>query len=381
MPKPNPIVRNTVARTPILRVLIASLTLAFALDAGALAQFGTLPRAIVEAPSISGAQRAEIDEFVAGRLDDAVGTDAADAAEAREDLLTPLEMGDASPAFRRAYEESLSGFFEGLASRADIPSIIAVLRFSGELATRESASRIIAALDHPDTGVRLFAARSAGRVLTTTATRRGAMNARELDTLIEALGRRAAGDDDALFRAACIRALGEGGALPSSRFIEQRGACVRLMCEGASSMVASIDPGAAPGPEARAAVHAAGRATSSLSRVGADATPGSVRAAVALGADMIALELGGVIESTIPGVDERALAVTLVRSGESLLYFALREHAELEGGNPGSVQQTDLAAMLESGEDRGFRNAAALLLGPGSPIVTVFGFEDDRFVN
>jgi len=370
-----------IARNPFVRTLLAAFVLAAALDGAAMAQFGTLGRGVTESPSISGSQRAQIDGFVSSRLDDAVGGDAFEAADAREDLLAPLETPGASPAFRRAYEESLSAFFEGLALRADTQAAITVLRFSGELGTRDSAQRIIAALDHSDLGVRLFAAGSAGRVLTRASRVGPAMRASDLDALIAALGERAKGDGDPIFRSACVRALGAGGMLPGTDLGAQRGACVQLMCESASAMTPAIDPGAEADAAARAAVHAAGSATSSISQVGVDATPGAVRAAVALGADMIALGLSGVIDGTVPPAGERALLVTIVRSGESLLYFAMREHAELKGRNPGSVSQTDLAAMLGAGEDRDFRNAAALQLGPGSPIVTEFGFDDERFVN
>ena len=366
--------------TRIARMLIAALALA-AMSAPALAQFGTLPRSITETPSVSASQRAEIESFVSGRLEDATENDGLEAAEARRDLATPLLTPGVSVAFRRAYDNALTPVFGGLDARADAGSAIAALRLAGELGTPDAVARIRSALSHDDLGIRVFAAGRAGRVFRVTTRSGAALEPAELDALIDELGAGAADDAHPEFRGACMRALGAGAMLPASAFGVQRGASIERMSTAGSTMVGSLGGSIEPDPLVRAIVQAAGDGTSSLSAVGVRTAPEAVRAAAALGADMIALGLSGVVNETIGSPGERGLVVTVVRSGESLLYFALREHAQNTGANPGSVEQTDLAAMLEAGEDRDFRNAAALLLGPGSPIVTEMDFKDDRFVN
>ncbi|MBO6514624.1 MAG: hypothetical protein JJ974_11725 [Phycisphaerales bacterium] len=343
----------------------------------AAAQTTSLSVSIVEAASVGGSQRDQIQSFADHWSGRALQSDSQQASRAQAKLLEPLINPRVSIAFRQAYDESLGAYFDQLSSNGDIGSTLSALRISGELGTEDSVARIIAGLEHRDPGVQIFAAGRAGRVFRTTAANGPALSIVDLDKLIAALKKAASGGDQALV-GACIQSLGQGGSLPSDEFLAQRARSLSVMCDAASEQVVSDSD---LETRARMAMQASSFATNSLLQVGEDSNTEAVRSAVALGANMIAISLSDVINSTMPAVGERDLQVTLVRSGESLLYFALREHAELNRRPIGNVEQTAFADLLEEGEDRSFRNQAALLLGPGSPIVTEFDFEDDQFVN
>lgn len=344
----------------------------------AIAQIGSLPASITNARTVSASDSARIAEFVSTFRDNAVSDNPFTSSQARSELMSPLSGAIPSVAFRRAYDEALTPVFDALPD--DIGGTLTKLRIAGELGTVRAARLITEALDHDDDAVRVFAAGRIGRVLRMTAASGLAMPNSELDSFIERAGRAAMDARILEVRDACARSLGAGGSLPSRDLGAQRGRCVELMALAAAPLLDNPDADELR-EVARICVRAAGDATASLSDVGQDATSGAVRENVALAGEMIALGFSKVVRGTMPGGDDRAVFVTLVRSGEALLYFALREHAELNGRNPGNVEQTNLAALLEANEDRDFRDAAALLLGPGSPVVTQFGFEDDRFIN
>lgn len=363
--------------TRTLRILTLLLTTVLAPNA--LAQgVSALPLSIVEKPSISSSERAQIAQFVSEKTPDVTSSDLSRANRARQNLLAPLSNTRVSIAFRRAYDEALTPVMEALEAQDNVGATLTRLRLAGELGTTNASRMIVSALDSDDLSVRIFAAGRAGRVLRTTAANGPALTSGDLNTLIERLGATATSTDNPSLLAACVSALGQGGSLPSSDLRDQRGRSIELMCNAASEAVreaSSIEQ------SERLAMIASGIATNSLFQVGQSSTQGATKAAVALGADMIAVALDDIVNKRIPSVDDRAIHVALVQAGESLLYYAQTEHAEITGRNPSSVQQTNLNALLKAGEDRDFRNNAALLLGPGSPIVETFGFADDRFVN
>lgn len=363
--------------TRTLRIL--TLALIALLASSSLAQgVSALPLSIVEKPSISTSERAQINQFVTEKVSDVVSTDLSRANRARQNLLAPLSNTRVSIAFRRAYDEALAPVMEALAAQDDVGATLTRLRLAGELGTTGASRMIVAALDDEDLAVRIFAAGRAGRVLRTTSANGPALTSGDLSALIEKLGSTAMATDDRSLLTACVNALGQGGSLPSSDLREQRGRSIELMCTAVSNAVREAD---SIEQTDRLAMIASGLATNSLFQVGQSATQGATKAAVALGADMIVVALDDIVNKRIPGVADRAAHVALVQAGESLLYYAQTEHAEITGANPTSVQQTNLHATLKAGEDRDFRNRAALLLGPGSPIVETFGFADDRFVN
>lgn len=360
-------------------------TLSLALTFGALtlvasptmAQTTSLSVSIVEATSVGGTQRDQINSFASHWSERALTSDAQQTSRAQAKLLEPLVGARVSISFRRAYDEALGSYFDQLASKGDIGSTLSALRIAGELGTENSIKLIIEGLDHSDAGVRIFAAGRSGRAFRTTASNGAALSVVDLDALISKLEAVSAGGDRALVGAS-IQALGQGCSLPSNEFLAQRARCLSVMCNTASELV--LDDSDLQS-RARLSMLASSSATFSLLQNGEDSNYDAVRSAVALGSNMIAISLSDVINGTIPPVDARELHVTLVRSGESLLYYALLEHAEINRRPAGKVQLTTFAGLLEAGDDRNFRNKAALLLGPGSPIVTNFKFKDDQFVN
>jgi hypothetical protein len=363
---------------PIFKIAAIGM-LNVAMTTSAIGQTTTLPLSIVESASVSGSQQSQIASFASHWSQRATESDAQASARAQTKLIEPLINDRVSISFRRAYSDALGGFFDKLQSNGDVSSTFTALRIAGELGTSRGTRIILDGLESDDAGTRIFAAGRAGRTFRTTATNGPALSANDLNSLIKKLDMLADSSDDQSLVSACIQALGYGCSLPSKDFLQARAMCISAMCDAAGSQLTSGDSDLES--RVRLAMLGSGAATNSLLQVGENSNKDGIKSAVALGADMISIALSQVISSTMPGVNDRDLQVALVRSGESLLYFALREYAELNRKPVGNVQQTQFAQLLEAGEDRDFRNQAALLLGPGSPIVTEFGFADDRFVN
>jgi len=350
-----------------------------ALVSPALSQTTSLPLSTIEAATVGGTQQSQISSYVDHWSQRATGADSQQAARAQTKLIEPLINSRVSISFRRAYSDAMGPLFDQLEADNNIGSTLLALRIAGELGTSKSSKLILSSLDSDDAGVQIFAAGRAGRTFRTTAANGPALAANDLNLLIAKLDALASSTTDESLIGVCIQALGHGCSLPSDDFLAARAECLRAMCDAASKQLDASSSDLES--RVRLSMLGSGAATNSLLQIGEDSNHEAVKAAVALGADMISIALSAVLSDSLPPVNNRALHVTLVRSGESLLYFALREHAELERRSIGNVQQTAFADLLEAGEDRDFRNAAALLLGAGSPIVTDFGFADDRFVN
>ncbi len=350
-----------------------------ALVSPALGQTTALPPSTVEAAAVGGSQQSQITSFVNHWGERAIGTDSQQASRAMTKLVEPMISSRVSISFRRAYSDALGSLFESFQSNGDIGSTLSALRLAGELGTTKSTQIILGGLDSDDAGVRIFAAGRAGRTFRTTAANGPAMSANDLSSLISKLESVSDSTNDQSLISACVQALGHGCSLPSDDFLAARADCIRIMCDAAGKQLSSDSSDL--DSRVRMSMLASGAATNSLFQSREDSTHEAVKSAVGLGANMISIALSEVISGTMPEIEGRAMQVTLVRSGESLLYFALREHAELNGRSASGVEQTAFADLLEAGDDRSFRNKAALLLGPGSPIVTDFNFADDEFVH
>jgi len=369
--------KSTLLSNLTLMTLAGLLNLALVTHANA--QMGTIPLSTVESPSLNGSQQSQIADFVAHWSQRASGADSQQTSRAKAKLVEPLINSRVSISFRRAYSDALNAYIDQLQSNADIGSTMLALRLSGELGTTRATKMVLAGLNSDDLGTRVFAAGRIGRIFRTTAANGPALSASDLNSLITELESIADSQTDESVLSAAIQALGVGSTLPSNDFLAQRSRCIIAMCNAASAQLMSDDSDLES--RVRIAMLGAGAATNSLFQNGEDSTEEAVKASVELGANMISVALSEVIHQTIPGVDGRSIHVASVRSGESLLYFALRKHAELHRRPVDNVQQTAFADLLQAGEDRDFRNQAALLLGPGSPINTTFGFADDAFVN
>jgi len=357
----------------------AFVALNLVLATSAIGQTTTMPLSTIEAASIGGTQQSQISSFVDHWGERAASADAQAASRAQTKLLEPLINSRVSIAFRSSYSDALGSYFDSLTSAGDIGSTFSALRLAGELGTARSTQIIMNGLDSHDAGVRIFAAGRAGRTFRTTAANGPALPANDLTSLINKLASITKSSDDQYLISACVQSLGQGCNLPSKDFLAARALCLAAMCDAAGAQLTNGDSDLES--RVRIAMLGSGAATNSLFQIGEDSTNAAVKSAVALGADMISIALSEVINGTMPSTDNRDLYISLVQSGESLLYYALRENAELKRKPVGNVQLTAFADLLQAGKDRDFRNQAALLLGAGSPIVTEFGFNDDRFVN
>lgn len=367
-------------RQPVLSRMIILGALGLAMTSPALGQTTTLQLSTIEGAALGGSQISQISSFVDHWSSRALESDSQSAFRAQSKLVEPLINSRVSISFRRAYSDALGSYLDQLHTNGDIGSTLSMLRLAGELGTTKSTKILIEAIGSDDAGIQIFAIGRAGRTFRTTAANGPALSANDLNSLVSKLKEISGTSKDSAILGACLQTFGHGSTLPSGDFLAVRADCMIAMCDAASNQL--IKPGASDlESRARLAMVGSGAATFSLLQNGENSNEEAVKSAVALGADMISIALSGVLEGTLPGVADRELQVTLVRSGESLLYFALQKHAELNGRSPSSVKQTAFADLLEAGEDRSFRNKAALLLGAGSPIIEAFDFADDRFVH
>jgi hypothetical protein len=372
--------RTKSTRYTSLRHLITAGALGLVISTPALGQTTTLQTSTIESASLGGSQISQISSFVDHWSSRALESDSQSAMRAQTKLVEPLINPRVSISFRRAYSDALGSYFDQLDTNGDVGSTLSMLRLAGELGTTKSTEILINAMGSDDAGIQIFAIGRAGRTFRTTAVNGPALSVNDLGSLVSKLKEISGASTDPAVLDACLQSYAHGSTLPSGDFLAARADCMKAMCDAASKQL--INPGKSDlETRARLAVVGSGAANFSLLQNGEDSTNEAIKSAVALGADMISIALSDILDGTMPGIDDRGLQTSLVRSGESLLYFALKKHAELNGRSPVSVKQTQLAVLLEAGEDRDFRNKAALLLGAGSPIVTTFDFADDRFVH
>lgn len=353
------------------------------LSPAALAQLGSdLPRSIVEAISIGSAQRTQIDEFIASWSERAASDNPQDNKRALESLTKPLQERGVSVAFRQAYAQSVAPLMKSLDEKDAVGAKLSALRIAGDLATPNMVSRIKNAMSDEDLGVRLFAVSRAGQAFSTTATHGTAITSADATSLITEIQRVGAQDgiDHELLRA-CVRALSQGTRLPSRDVGDARSQSIMALSEIVGSRLQALSASDDPAFIQGLALDAASASTQSISDISATTTPQAAKAAVGLGGDIISVALRRVLGKTIEPVAQRDMAVRSVQSGETLLYFARRKAAELRGDPVTGIQTTAFADQLGKGDDRRFRDDASVLLGPGSPIVTTFGFKNDRFLH
>ncbi|MDF1810158.1 MAG: hypothetical protein P1U42_10735 [Phycisphaerales bacterium] len=347
-----------------------------------IAQSGSdLPRSTVEAISINGAQRTQIESFIEAWTVRAEGDNAADTRKALEALTKPLQERGVSVAFRQAYATAITPLMNSLESSDSIGAHLSSLRIAGDLGTPTAATRIKAGLNSDDLGVLIFATSRAGQLFSTTKRHGPAMTPNDAIGVIDALKASATNSsaEPELLRAS-IRALSIAASLPSNDMGDARSHAIVALADIVGPRLRSLSVSDDPSFELGLSIDASAASTVSISDISSQTTPEAVKAAVGLGADVISISLRRVLGKTIEPTSERDLTVRATRAGETLLYFSLQKHAELSNVVNGNIRQTSFADQLESGDDKAFRNAASLHLGPGSFVVTEFDFADERFL-
>jgi hypothetical protein len=366
----------------IAQSIVCSVALAGLSNISSAQSSADLPMSTVEAISISGSQRSQINDFVAAWSERALGDNAQDTKRAIESLTKPLQERGVSVAFRQAYAQAITSLMTELDNKDTIGATLASLRLAGDLATPSAASKVRTSINSEDLGVQLFAVSRVGQIFTATKNFGPAMTPNDANSLINAIDEIASdtSTDPELLRA-CVRALSVGTGLSTKDMGDARSRSIIALANAVGPRLRELSVNMDPSYAQGLSVDAASAATTSISDIGSETTPEAIKAAVGLGGDIISISLRRVMGNTIDQVNDRDLTIKSIQAGEALLYFALREHAEINNKSAGSVLQTKFAAQLTEGNDRAFRNDASLLLGPGSDIVRMFEFADNRFVN
>jgi hypothetical protein len=340
-----------------------------------------LPRSTIETISVNGGQRTQIEQFVNNWLPRLTSENASDNKRALEALTTPLHGRGVSIAFRQSYSQLLIPTIDELINDRGIQGKINALRISGDLATPAASARIRRLLNDDDAGVRLFAVASAGRLFQSAGVHGPAITDSDASALINAILENARSNtDDAEYTHACARAFVEATTIPTRDLTATRSNAIIALSDLVGEHLSTLDADEDPKFVQGLALDASSATTVSISDISATINADAARAAVRLGADVIALPLRRVIAKTIEPQGERDLTVRSVQAGETLLYFARRKGAELGGRSSTGIDTTSFSDLLKSGNDRDFRNQAAALLAPGGTIDSNYKF-GDRFLN
>lgn len=341
-----------------------------------------LPRSTIETISVNAGQRSQIENFVNNWASQATSGDASNVKQALEALTEPLHGRGVSIAFRQSYAQLLMPTIDQLLEEDEVQSKISALRLAGDLATPAAANRVRRLINDDDAGVRLFAVASAGRLFESAGVHGPAITDSDASALIDTIidSAREQGSDREHTRA-CARALTDATTIGTRDLTATRSNAIIALSELVGDQLIGLNDDDDPSFAQSLALEAASATTASISDISATVNADAARAAVRLGADIVAIPLRRVIAKTIEPQGERGMTASSVQAGETLLYFARRKAAEIDGRSITGIETTNFSNQLESGNDRDFRNDAAALLAPGGPIVSGFGFEDDRFLN
>lgn len=341
-----------------------------------------LPRSTIETISVNSGQRTQIQEFVNNWSQRVMSDSASDNKRALEALTEPLHGRGVSIAFRQAYAQMLMPVTDELIGRGTIQGKLNALRILGDLATPPAAQRVRTLLNDEDQGVQLFAVSSAGRIFLSASVHGPAMAESDATSLISAVLENATNNTDNQEQTrACARALATATTIGTRDLPNTRSRALVALSDLVSMHIDALGDNDDPSFAQTLALDAASASTTSISDISATVNADAAKAAVRLGAEIVALPLRRVIAKTIEPQGEREKTIRSVQAGETLLYFARRKAAEIAGRGVGGIDTTGFSKLLETGEDRDFRNRAAALLGPGGPIVSQFGFDDDEFLN
>lgn len=343
----------------------------------ALAQTrATLPGSVIEAASIGGAERSQIDAFVAALAPAATGNDAEAATRARKELVAPLTGTRPSVAFRQAFSQSASSMLTSMIASDDPGARLGGLRLAGHLGTGDTVAMVRGALQDSDAGVRLFAAVQAGRVFEVTNTAGPALTESQATQLIDALKASATAESGPKYIQTVIRALGSAAQLRLRDLPNTRSHALDALAKVATDRARAIQPADLLAHQ-ETLLLATSIATRSVSEAGTTVSDAAAKSAAELGGQILAITLARQTQNLM-GSDPEG-DIRLLNAGESLIYFARRRQVENARGNPGSVPQTKLAELFRA-QDRGFRNELVRLIGPGSDFLRQFGLPNDRFV-
>ncbi len=340
----------------------------------------SLPASIVESNTLNGASLQQITGFVGSLSEAAMSEDYEDAKRAQDRLLTPLADRDISVAFRQAYADALSSMIRELQASDQVGHKLFALRLAGELSTTASIRMIREQLDADDAGTRLFAIGRARRVFEITGAHGLAVSSTEIEGLVDAVFAQGDSGENPLILDAVVRALAAGTALPGSDLAGARNQSIQSLSDLVSPILASLDGTQPPEPAYRIGLRASSALTSSVSDVNGDVTTESTSAAIRLAGNMLAVSLREIIDSNPPLGRNRDVTIRVVQSADALLYFSGLKHAELRSRPSSSVELTDFAALLREGDDRGYRNAVALLLSANSELVNTHKLDANEFI-
>lgn len=370
---------------PFLTILAAATPLL--LSSAAAAQVGArgpLPTDTITARTLDPRQVADIADFVRDGLARLADEDPAGVKAGRKSLQEPLHGAAPSAAFRQEYSRAISDGLSRLSKDARELVAINALLVAGDLATDRGIAVLDAALNDARPAVRYQAIAGLGRTIDAI-DRGGALDDKSALAVVTRLGGLLAREADPIVVDRLILSLVEATEVTKPNFELLRPRAFLQLAETMSARIRAL--GRAPENEGmlRAALRVTTYLRDGLTSPQRPMGPEEIRAASALGGDLIAYTLDRLDKGDFPasGLDteearsRRLLVRDLVAGGETIVYFSL---AAL-GAPP---VQTNLKASFEAATpsgDTAFATGARQLVARGGILTAPpFGFAQDRFL-
>lgn len=145
---------------------------------------GGLPEGITTAQTLSPQQVDALQAFVREQIQGLTSGDMMQVQKSRDALLTPLESGAVSVAFRLRMSEALAPTLADLAARPDEHTAFNALRLAGTLATDAAVGAVRKGLTDPRPAVRYGAALAARLTIEAVANKRSPLPQGQIDALI-----------------------------------------------------------------------------------------------------------------------------------------------------------------------------------------------------
>lgn len=340
-----------------MKALLAAVILAVCCAAPvARAQLDPLPSP--EKTSYPDAELAQINAYMAKRVDSIVEGEAKVREKAKAEILIPLRRAGVSVAFRRAVSNAVLAKLTAAADSADEDVVINALFVLAEIADDASRQVVQQHTDDDAQTIRYAAVVAMRRTFSVVDTFAPAIDPSRVGEMVSHLERRLGDEQDRDVSDAIVRALLRAGGVRRDGF-------------GAAASRALVAVSSGVGAKLRHAEDA-DRPVVSLSciRVGQDLTarlqtpaavnPEVARAAAAYGGEMLATLVYRAGKDELP--DDRALELDLARLAERAVQLA-----GIKLG--GSAAEPGLANLLEAGDDQQFfdRGRRFVLSLGGSP--------------
>lgn len=357
-----------------LRRLTTCLALAIA-TLPSLAQIVDLSPTIPSKNRLDTSDQEAINEFAAFHAEQIQSGDPEAIRSSRNALTRPLESGNITLSFRRAYSDAVLPIATTLIESQDAVQRMAGLRIAGLLGTDPSARLAVESMEDADEGVRFFAISALGESLATLSSGSPSLTEPVIIDVVEALGDVIRLHQNPDFADAAVRALTSARRISEPSQASTRSIMVETLAHAMGDRLGGLR---AADPGAEKTMIAALRACQAVRNVVFDPqlppSRNSAIAAIRLGAESIGYvytrNRAGVIELG-EGLEPESALLSMAEQAISRGRIAAKET---------NVSETTITLQFTRGDERQFAIRTSELIGPESVIVTTYNFDRNAFL-